>query len=93
MYEHVVVKHLLFCNIASATQRYQPAQSRKKSTCRSECDNTKEADRVRENQHIYVEHLYSTLSYHNGRRIEICPAYKNMQLLTQRCCDPRRICL
>ena len=31
--------HVLYCSTASTVQRNQPAQSRKPSACRSECDN------------------------------------------------------
>ena len=65
-----IVEHLTAVHIVlqyrkhSTAQRNQPAQSRKASTLRSECDN---ADRVGGSQQNVVKHLYSTLSSQNER--------------------------
>ena len=73
--------YLLYCSTASTAQHSsQPAQTRKASTCRSECDDASK-QRWREPAHV-VEHLYSTLSFQNELRHRNLPGLQKYSTTT-----------
>ena len=88
-------EHLLYCSTASTAQsactkpqsKYVPIRVRQRKQASRRC--------WRVPAHV-VEHLHSTLSSQNERRNINLPVLQNIhciQLLTQRWCDARRICL
>ena len=52
-----------------------------------------QADRVGESQHMSASMYTARWIHKTNWEIEICPAYKNMQLLTHRWCYVQIICL
>ena len=75
----------------STAQFNQPAQNRKPSTCRSEYDHASMQTALAR-AHV-VQHLHSTLSLKTNKDIGICPAYQNIQLLTQHWFSARSVCV